>query len=112
MFFLGRRNPLMRQSFKKSNSISHQDVMNIIKTFNNKLDQLNTTLLEVRNLLDNGISYNSNNQQEKTPTTKNQNFYVPDPDIRSIKSSNKEREKNIVDSTGVSDTLDSLNDIK
>jgi len=76
MLFSGKRNPLMRQPFKKSNNISNQDVINIVNVFNGKLDQLSTTMSEVRDLLAGGISYpSSNNKQEKKKyTSKNQDF--------------------------------------
>ena len=113
MLFFRKRNPLMRQRFKNSNNISVQDIINTINTFNDKLDQLNSTMSEVRDLLAGGVSYTTSNNDTgtKRSSNKNQEFYIPEPDISSIKSSNKERKKKTIDSKGVSDALNSLNDI-
>ena len=117
MIFSEKRNPLMRQPLKRSKNITTvQDTAKIINTFNNKLDKLNNTMIEIRDLLSNGIQYNNistinNTQNQKINNKQKEDFYVPEPDISSIKSSNKERDKQTIDSQSISDTLDSLNDI-
>src|SRR6056297_843675 len=71
MLFFRKRNPLMRQRFKNSNNISVQDIINTINTFNDKLDQLNSTMSEVRDLLAGGVSYTTSNNDTGTKRSSN-----------------------------------------
>jgi len=116
MFFLKKRNPLMRQSSKKLNTISTNDMISIINTFNQKLDEQTQIMSQIYNLLkNNNFTKTSNVDHQSVETelifeSKARDCYIPDPDISSITSSNKKRKIKTMDSKSISDALDSLNE--
>jgi len=104
----------MRQSSKKLNTISTNDMISIINTFNQKLDEQTQIMSQIYNLLKNNFTKTSNVHQsvetELIFESKARDCYIPDPDISSITSSNKKRKIKTMDSKSISDALDSLNE--
>lgn len=103
--FSKKRNPLMRRFAIGSN--------NNINSLVDSIDRLNTTMVKMQEMIaNNNFSTGIQSANAQSTNTQKERMYIPEPDIRSMETSNKTRGKQTIDSQGISETLKSLNNME